>query len=100
MNNNNFKGKVVFVTGAANGIGETTALAFAHEGASIIVADISDHGRQETVHMIKEVDGMALAVRCDVTKIEDVKTALTGPSKPLDILTLPSIMRVSNRIWR
>ncbi len=76
MNNNNFKGKVAFVTGAANGIGRATALAFAHEGASVVVADISEHESQETVRMIKEVDGRTLAVRCDVTKPEDVKTVL------------------------
>lgn len=79
MKNNNFEGKVAFVTGAVNGIGRATALAFAHEGASVVVADISEHEGQKIVRMIKEVDGMALAVRCDVTKIDDVKTALDRP---------------------
>jgi len=40
--NNYFKGKVAFVTGAAaSGIGRATAIAFALEGASVVVADIS-----------------------------------------------------------
>jgi NAD(P)-dependent dehydrogenase (short-subunit alcohol dehydrogenase family) len=44
-----FTGKVAFVTGAANGIGRAAALAFAREGASVVVADVSEQGNQETV---------------------------------------------------
>jgi NAD(P)-dependent dehydrogenase (short-subunit alcohol dehydrogenase family) len=71
-----FAGKVAFVTGAANGIGRATALAFAREGASVAVADISERGNQETARMIKELDARALAVKCDVSQVEDVKAAL------------------------
>src|SRR5438270_4924658 len=72
----NFAGKVAFVTGAANGIGRAAALAFAREGASVVVADISEPGSQETTRMIEGAGGRALAVRCDVTRTEDVKAAL------------------------
>src|SRR5437588_5915853 len=71
-----FAGKVAFVTGAANGIGRAAALAFAREGASVVVADISEQGNQETARMVEGVGGRALAVRCDVTRAEDVKAAL------------------------
>ena len=74
--NGSFRGKVAFVTGAANGIGRATALAFAREGASVVVADVSEQGNQETARMIEEQGGRALAVRCDVTRPEDVKVAL------------------------
>lgn len=74
--NENFTGKVAFVTGAANGIGRATALAFACEGANVVVADISEQGNQETARLIEELGGRALAVKCDVTRSEDVKTAL------------------------
>src|SRR5438067_2198885 len=72
----NFAGKVAFVTGAANGIGRAAALAFAREGASVVVADISEQGNQETARVIEGLGGRALAVRCDVTQAEDVKAAL------------------------
>jgi NAD(P)-dependent dehydrogenase (short-subunit alcohol dehydrogenase family) len=75
-NNGSFTGKVAFVTGAANGIGRATALAFAREGVSVVVADVSEQGNQETARMIEEGGGRALAVRCDVTRVEDVKAAL------------------------
>jgi len=71
-----FTGKVAFVTGAASGIGRAAALAYAREGASVVVADVSEQGNQETARMIEEQGGRALAVRCDVTRGEDVKAAL------------------------
>ena len=46
----NLHGKVAFVTGAASGIGRATALAFAREGANVVVADIDQRGNQDTVH--------------------------------------------------
>jgi NAD(P)-dependent dehydrogenase (short-subunit alcohol dehydrogenase family) len=71
-----FEGKVAFVTGAASGIGRAAALAFAREGASVVVADVSEQGNRETARLIEEQGGRALAVRCDVTRAEDVKSAL------------------------
>jgi NAD(P)-dependent dehydrogenase (short-subunit alcohol dehydrogenase family) len=71
-----FAGKVAFVTGAANGIGRAAALAFAREGASVVVADVSEQSNQETARMIEELGGRAVAVRCDVTRAKDVKAAL------------------------
>jgi len=74
--NGSFAGKVAFVTGAANGIGRAAALAFAREGASVVVADVSEQDNQETARKIEEAGGRALAIRCDVTRAEDVKAAL------------------------
>jgi NAD(P)-dependent dehydrogenase (short-subunit alcohol dehydrogenase family) len=80
--NESYTGKVAFVTGAANGIGRATALAFAREGANVVVADVSEEGNQETSRMIEELGGRSIAVRCDVSRAEDVKAAL---DKALDV---------------
>ena len=74
--NGSYAGKVAFVTGAASGIGRAAALAFAREGASVVVADVSEQDNQETARMIEAAGGQALAIRCDVTRAEDVKAAL------------------------
>ncbi len=74
--NGSFAGKGAFVTGAAGGIGRATALAFAREGASVVVADILEQDNQETARMIEEQGGRALAVTCDVRRTEDVTAAL------------------------
>ena len=64
------------MTGAAGGIGRAAALAFAREGASVAVSDVSEQNVRETARIIEESGGRALAVGCDVTRTEDVKAAL------------------------
>ncbi len=71
-----FEGKVAFVTGAASGIGRAAALAFAREGGSVAVSDVSEQNVRDTARIIEELGGRALAVGCDVTRTEDVKAAL------------------------
>jgi NAD(P)-dependent dehydrogenase (short-subunit alcohol dehydrogenase family) len=73
-----FAGKVAFVTGATGGIGRATAIAFAREGASVLVADIAEKGAQETARLIEEHGSRALAVTCDVRRNEDVQRALNA----------------------
>jgi NAD(P)-dependent dehydrogenase (short-subunit alcohol dehydrogenase family) len=72
----NLSGKVAFITGGASGIGRAAALAFAREGANVVVADVSEKGNEETARIVEEQGVRALAVKCNVTRTEDVKAAL------------------------
>ena len=58
--NGSYAGKVAFVTGTGSGIGRATALAFAREGARVMVADASEQGNRETAHMIEELGGQTV----------------------------------------
>ncbi len=75
---NNFKNKVVLITGAGNGIGRATALAFAKQQASVVVADINRADGEETVNQITQAGGIATFFLCDVTKDQDVKSLVDG----------------------
>ena len=68
-----FEDKVALVTGAASGIGRGSALAFAQEGASVIVADVSEDGGRETVELIEDAGGQAKFIKADVSKTGDVQ---------------------------
>ena len=67
------KGKAAVVTGAASGIGKAIALAFAREGAEVVVADINVDGGKETVRQIEELKGAAFLVETDVAESEQVR---------------------------
>lgn len=68
-----FDGQVALVTGAGSGIGRATAVAFAREGAKVVVSDVNVAGGEETVGLIKDKGGEAIFVRADVSKEPDVK---------------------------
>ena len=65
-------GKVALVTGGGSGIGRATALAFANDGARVVVADRTKDQGQETVEIIKTSGGEALFVETDVSKSDEV----------------------------
>lgn len=67
-----FAGKVALVTGAASGIGRGTALCFARRRANVVVADWNLDGAHETVSLIHEMGGEAIAVQCDVSSNDSV----------------------------
>ena len=73
-----FKGKVALITGAAAGIGRSTAFAFADEGAKVIVSDVDTNGGEETVDMIEEQGGEAQFIACDVSETAQVEDLIAG----------------------
>ena len=71
-----FSGQVALVTGAAAGIGRATALAFAQQGLKVVLADIDEAGIRDGAEAIRAAGGEAIAVRCDVTRDEQVKALI------------------------
>ena len=68
--------KVVLVTGGASGIGRASALAFAREGAQVVVADLDVDAGEETVAAISKEGGEALFQRCDVTAESEIESLI------------------------
>jgi NAD(P)-dependent dehydrogenase (short-subunit alcohol dehydrogenase family) len=68
-----FQGKVAVVTGAGLGLGRASAMAFAREGARVVVTDIDAVNGQKTVDMIKKAKGEAMFLKVDVSKSADVQ---------------------------
>jgi NAD(P)-dependent dehydrogenase (short-subunit alcohol dehydrogenase family) len=71
-----FTGKVALVAGGGNGIGRATSVAFARQGAKVMVVDRDGAGAQATVGIIRQNNGDAVAVTADVTKVADVTSRL------------------------
>lgn len=65
-----FANKVAIITGGAMGIGRATALAFAREGAAVVVVDVNVAKGQGTVQDIQASGGRALLVEADVSQAE------------------------------
>ena len=67
------KDKVVVLTGAARGIGRSTAILFAKEGAKLALSDVLEEEGKETLELVKKEGGDAFFMKCDVTKGREVK---------------------------
>lgn len=101
------QGKVAIITGASKGIGRALSLCFARAGASVVCAARSTERVRETVTMVEQEGGRALAVTCDATQEDDVKRMIAdsvqafgkittlinnagdgGPTKPVEDYTM------------
>lgn len=65
------KGKVALITGAASGIGESTALLFAKEGARVFLTDIDIEKGEKLAKKINEDGGEAVFFKADISKAQD-----------------------------
>ena len=75
------EGKVALITGGARGIGQAIGMAFAKEGADIVVADVNMEIAQKTASEIEALGRKVLALDMDVTNYEKVEE---GINKILD----------------
>lgn len=92
------KGRVAIITGSSSGFGRAIALKFAAEGAKIVCSDIrqaaDNKGFEKDLAMptdeaIRKAGGEAVFVKCDVTKLKDVKALVKASIdnfKQLDIM--------------
>ncbi|HVS26028.1 MAG TPA: SDR family oxidoreductase [Burkholderiales bacterium] len=68
-----FTGKVAIVTGGSSGIGRATAIAFAREGAKVVVASRRIKEGEETVQLLKKAGNDGFFIKTDVAKTADVR---------------------------
>jgi NAD(P)-dependent dehydrogenase (short-subunit alcohol dehydrogenase family) len=71
-----FDGKIALVTGATAGIGRATAIAFAREGAKVVVAGRREAEGDETIGAIRQAGGNGVFVRTDVAVDAEVEALL------------------------
>lgn len=103
-------GKVVVVTGAAQGLGRTYAEALAAEGAKVVVTDIQD--TDEAVEAVKVAGGEAIGLNTDVTSDESLQSMVDAAESsfgPIEVLinnasifadlTLKPFTKISNDEW-
>ncbi|MGZ5817971.1 MAG: SDR family NAD(P)-dependent oxidoreductase, partial [Burkholderiaceae bacterium] len=71
-----WKEEVALVTGGSSGIGRAAALAFAEEGALVVVCDVHTREGEETARMIRELEGDAEFIAADVSKSSEVENLI------------------------
>ena len=70
------EGRVAVVTGFGSGIGRSTAVGFAKEGAKVIGLSRSTDSGEETARLVREAGSDALFISTDIQKLEDVEAAM------------------------
>ncbi|WP_327716967.1 glucose 1-dehydrogenase [Streptomyces sp. NBC_00490] len=78
MTSTRFHDRTVLVTGAGSGIGRAVALAFAAEGAQVVVAGRRREPLDATTALIEEAGGKALALTADVSRAADVRAVVAA----------------------
>lgn len=94
-------GRAALITGAASGQGRAAAQLFARHGARIAVIDVDDGGAKETVGLIEDDGGEAIAVHADVSVRGDVDAMVAATFDAfgrLDVLYNNAAVQMSGRL--
>jgi NAD(P)-dependent dehydrogenase (short-subunit alcohol dehydrogenase family) len=68
--------KVALVTGASSGIGRAASVAFAREGAKVVLASRNEESTLQTLRMVEDCGGEGIFVKTDVSIEKDVENAV------------------------
>jgi NAD(P)-dependent dehydrogenase (short-subunit alcohol dehydrogenase family) len=68
--------KIAIINGGATGMGRATAIKFAEEGCSSVIADVNEAGAMETVKEVKKRGKECLFVKCDIMDLKQIKNAV------------------------
>ena len=71
------KNKVALITGGSSGIGRAVALAWAREGAKVVVSDVDRGGGEETAELVRVAGSEAVFIAADVGKPEDCEALVS-----------------------
>jgi len=82
------KGKVAVVTGSGSGIGRAIAIRLAQEGVAVSVWDINPESAIETVSLIKQAGGNAIACVGDACEVSEIDAALERTRAELGTITI------------
>ncbi len=94
-----FAGQVAVVSGTGSGLGKATAERLASEGAAVGCLDIVDAANEQTVKDIEAAGGRALALHCDVSNADSVRTAVDGAASELGRVQVAVTCAGIGRFW-
>jgi 2-hydroxycyclohexanecarboxyl-CoA dehydrogenase len=83
------KDRVALITGSGGGIGRTIALAFAREGAIVVINDVNEAGITESVRQVEAAGGRAMGAKYDITDLASTRAmaaAVEGALGRIDVL--------------